>query len=87
MQKQVQAVIITIVLFLIVLEGFLPVIIIMTSCCGPAELSVLMHGICGGHEIVETVGTNEAQVIMHHLQLVYHCPFILAFFPTPWASG
>ena len=40
-----------------------------------------------GHEIVKEVGTNEAQVIVHSLQVIYHHPFILAFFPTPQAEG
>ena len=57
-----------------------------------------MHGICTLHEIVEAVGANEVQVVVH--SPVYDCPFILAFFfcttgrrlgcsavMGPWAGG
>ena len=76
-------VIIAIVIFLIVWGKFLPVIV--ASHC--AELSMSMHGTCACHEIVKAVGANEAQVVVCSLQMVYHCPFILAFFPTPQAEG
>ena len=74
----------TIVIFLIVWGRFLPVIVI-TSCCGLAELSMSMHGLCTHCEIVKAAGTNEAQMVVYSLQMVYHHPFIFAFFPTPQA--
>ena len=36
---------------------------------------------------IKAVGTNEAQVVMHCLQVIDHCALILPFFPTPWAEG
>ena len=64
------------------LGRFLPVDII-TSCHGLAEPSVPLHGICAHCEIVEAVDANKAQVVVHGPQVIYHCPLILAFFPTP----
>ena len=60
---------------------------VIASHCRLAELSVLPHGICDHCEIVKAVGANEAQVVMHGLQAIYHCSFILAFFPASWAEG
>ena len=76
---------IALVIFLVVRGRFLPVIVI-SSCQRLAQLSMLPHGICACYEIVEAVGTNKAQVVVHGLQVIYHCTFILAFFPAPWAE-
>ena len=57
------------------------------GCHGLAELSMLMPGICAHHEIVKAVGANEDQMVVYSPQMVYHHPFILAFFPTPQAEG
>ena len=80
-------VLITVVIFLVVWGRFLPVIVLIAGCHGFAELGMLMHGIFTCGEIVQTVGTNEAQVVMHSLQMVYHNPFVLTFLPLPRAEG
>ena len=46
-----------------------------------------MHGVCTCGKVVQTAGTDEAQVVMHSQQMVYHGPLILTFFPTPQAEG
>ena len=42
-----------------------------------------MHGICTCGKVVQTVGTDDAQVVMCSLQMVYYGPLILTFLPTP----
>ena len=63
--------------------GKIPPVIIIASCHGLAVLSVSMHGISAHCEIVKEAGAKEVQVVVHIPQVVYHHPFILAFFPTP----
>ena len=68
----------TVVIFLIVWGRFLLVVIIASHCI-LAQLSMPPHGICTCYEIAKAAGTNEAQVVVHGLQVIYHCSLILAF--------
>ena len=80
-------VIVAITIFiLIILQGKFLSVIIIAGHCRPAELS-MMQGICAGHNIVKVAGAYEAQVVVHSLQVINHSPFILAFFPAPWAEN
>ena len=76
---------VTIVIILIFL--FLCVIIIITSCHGFTELGMSMHGFCTCGKVIQTAGTDEAQVVMHSLQIVYHGPLILTFLTAPRAES
>ena len=80
-------ILITIVIILEVWWRILPVIVIVTRCCGFTKLGVLMHGICHCGKVIQTAGTDEAQVVMHSPQMVYHSPFVLTFHPTPRAES
>ena len=76
---------ITVVIILVVWGRFLPVIII-AGCYRLAELSMPLHDIYAHCEIVEAVGTNEPQVVVCGPQVIYHCSFILVFFPATQAG-
>ena len=46
-----------------------------------------MHGICANGKVLQTVGTDEAQVVMCSPQMVYYGPLILTFLCTQQAES
>ena len=79
--------IILIAIIIVLTVHFLHAIVIIASCCGFTELGMLTHGICTWGKVVQTVGTNEAQVVMDSPQMLYHGPLILTGLPTPRAES
>ena len=47
----------------------------------------MVHSVSAGHEVLQALTANEAQVIVTHPQVVHHCAFILSLFPAPQAEG
>ena len=80
-------VIIAVIISLIFWGRFLPFVIAVTSCHWLTYQSVSPHGVPAHGEKVEALGTYEAQVVVHSLQVINCHPLILAFFPAPWAEG
>ena len=50
-------------------------------------MGMTLHSICTGSKVVQAMGTDKAQVVMHSLQMVYHHPLILPLLATPKAEG
>ena len=78
-------ILITVVVILVVLS--FPVIVIIAASSGLADVGVSMHDICTGSKVFHTMGIHEVQVVMCHLQVAYHCSFILPLLAAPGAEG
>ena len=50
-------------------------------------MGMAMHGLCIGGEVIQTMGTDEANVVVCSLQMVHQCSLILTLFAGPRVEG
>ena len=81
--------VLSLAIVIILIVFFLSVIIPVagTGCCGFANMGVVTHGLCIGAEVVQAVGTDEAKVVEHSLQMIHYHSLILTLFAAPGAEG